>query len=152
MLEIQNINELEIPFAVDMVKRSFHQSIGLKISDQGIQAFLSLISVDAFTERIKSGNWIKVAKKKGKIVGLVEVRSPGHILLLFIENDCQKSGIGTRLVKEVVQNVEGESIEAITVNAGIGSTGFYAINGFSTAGEWQNVNGIHFFPMRKVIR
>ncbi len=90
---------------------------------------------------------IFVATIKNKIVGTIQFTNDGWVCGLFVHNNYQNLGIGTKLVAKIKQVAKNNGFDAIRSHIAINSIGFYKKLGFSvvkkvifkTAGETYRV-------------
>lgn len=71
-----------------------------------------------------------VATFKNKIVGTVQFTDDGWICGLFIHDDYQKLGIGTKLIRKVKQMAKKKGFSTIRSHVAINSVNFYKKLGF----------------------
>ena len=86
-------------------------------------------------------------------IGVVEVRSPGHIGLLFICPDHQGRGVGRSLCETAVEAASRmlPRPPKVTVKSAPGAVAFYEKLGFLVAGAMTEFNGIRFVPMEREV-
>jgi len=76
-------------------------------------------------------------------IGVVEVRRPGHIGLLFVCPDHQGRGVGRRLCETAIE-AAGRMLPRpakLTVNSAPGAVAFYEKLGFMAAGALTERTG-----------
>jgi ribosomal protein S18 acetylase RimI-like enzyme len=121
-------------------------------SAEGIEEFTRYASAFELGNRMRAGSIVMIACRDERPVGVVEIRSPGHIGLLFVLPESQQSGVGRYLCevapKEFAQ--QRAVLLKLTVNSSPGAVGFYEKMGFSKTGEITERNGIRFVPMERV--
>lgn len=141
-MEIVEIQEHEIEYAVSLVQRVFDQFISGEETKEGIASF-ALINNAAFyrQENIK----VYVAKLENIIVGVMAVGDENHIHLLFVDNNYHKLGIGRRCVEMLCSLVDKD----IFVNSSIYAYSFYRALGFVSTNIIQQDDGITYIPMVK---
>lgn len=137
--------EDEILEALALIWRVFSQFEAPEYSAEGIQEFKEYIAFDGMKQRIERQE-LKLwgDQRKGKIVGVIGVRQPAHISLLFVEQAYHRQGIAKCLYQTAFAAVDKQTI---TVNSSPFAVPVYRKLGFEeTTGE-QIVNGIRFIPM-----
>jgi GNAT superfamily N-acetyltransferase len=83
------------------------------------------------------------------LVGILEIRRPDHISMLFVSSQYQQHGIATRLFTKAVEICLQQlpTLKAITVNSSPNAVPIYERLGFRRDAEKQEVQGIRFTPM-----
>lgn len=120
---------------------------------EGIRSFEDFISDSALKRMFLSGDYqMMVARRGGKLVGMVTLRDKIHISLLFVEKSCHRQGIGRALIAEMADYAKKKSGAChLTVNASPYAVGFYHRIGFRDLGPAQRREGIIYTPMEYVL-
>ena len=80
-----------------------------------------------------------------RLVGLLAIREQKrHICFFFVDGECHRRGIGTKLFKRMREDFPGQPI---TLNSSPYGLPFYKALGFTATDSEQTVNGIRFTPM-----
>lgn len=92
-----------------------------------------------------------VAPHETGLVGMIELRRPDHIAMLFVDGRFQRRGIARALVEAALDRLRAErpGLDRLTVHASPNAVPAYRRLGFRpTAGE-QSTRGIRFIPMAR---
>lgn len=134
--------------AMELAWRTFLRFEAPVYEKEGVDNFLAFISEERLYKMFLAGEYLLyVAKKDGKTVGMLGIRSGTHISLLFVDSDYHRQGIGKRLVYTAVTELRGRGCNIITVNSSPYGLPFYKSLGFlETEGE-KHADGITYYPM-----
>ncbi len=134
---------------IDLVSKVFNEFVAPLYSKEGVSEFMKYLREDELAQRIRSGNFVLLAKSGVDIIGVVEVRDNSHIALLFVKSSHQKRGIGRELLKIAVEKCKtlNPDILRISVNSSPNAVSAYRTMGFNALKPEQVVNGIRFTPM-----
>ena len=134
---------------IDFVSTVFNEYVAPLYSPEGVSEFMKYLREDELAQRIRSGNFVLLAKSGVGIIGVVEVRDNSHIALLFVKGSYQKQGIGRELLKNAIEKCKAlnPDILRISVNSSPNAVSAYRTMGFSAIEQEQAVNGIRFTPM-----
>ncbi len=107
----------EEPVVCDLVNRVFDELVAPDCDQCGVDEFLRFVNPTAVAERVLSGGLVLVAKKSGKIVGVLEFVPPDRIALLFVT--LRGKGIGKELVTRAVERAKHKdpSLSKVTVHS-----------------------------------
>jgi GNAT superfamily N-acetyltransferase len=136
--------------AARLVGDVFGEYVAPLYDARGVAEFLAYASREAFAQRLSGGHVGFVAEsERGVLVGLVELRDPCHLSLLFVSGERQRQGIGRELVGRAVAycRQSNPEIPVMTVNASPNSVGAYDRLGFRPTGPEEERDGIRFVPM-----
>jgi GNAT superfamily N-acetyltransferase len=149
-IEIRPIAAGDADAAARLVADVFGQDVAPLYVAEGVSEFLTYASREAFAQRLAGGHAGFVAEsEQGELIGLVEIRNPCHVSLLFVLGAWQRQGIGKELVGEAVAYCRRwePDTTVMTVNASPNSVAAYESFGFRSTGPEQERNGIRFVPM-----
>ena len=134
---------------IDLVSKVFQKFVAPLYSPEGVLEFMKYLREDELAQRIRSGNFVLLAKSGVDIIGVVEVRDNSHIALLFVKESHQKQGIGRELLKNAIEKCKAlnPDIFRISVNSSPNAVSAYRTMGFNAIEQEQVVNGIRFTPM-----
>ncbi len=95
-----------------------------------------------------------MACEKGKVVGMgrVHFNSPkeAQIRYMAVEEDLQRKGVGTRVLRELEERAERKGADHIILNARESAVGFYKKHGYRIVGKAHTLFGvIPHYKMRK---
>ncbi|PYJ23517.1 MAG: hypothetical protein DME92_00885 [Verrucomicrobia bacterium] len=102
-------------------------------------------SADALSQRQVSGHATYVAERGGELVGMLHLRAPCHVAMLFVQSSLQRSGIARALLASA-----GDANCEFTVNSSPNAVAAYERLGFRVTGSEQCVHGIRFIPMQRL--
>ena len=150
-LSLQHLRPGEEWIASDLVMRSYRAATTTNDSAQGVEEFTKYASAASISSRMSQGSIVLMAFLGAVAIGVVEVRRPGHIGLLFICPDHQGRGVGRSLCETAFEAAARMSPHPpkVTVNSAPGAVAFYEKLGFLVAGALTEFNGIRFVPMQR---
>lgn len=113
-------------------------------SKEGVAHFLTYL--DEELEMELSVNQVQVwcGKDARQIVGLLAVRLPAHVALLFVDEAYHRQGIAKQLFQEMLSELMPEQV---TVNSSPYAVPIYERLGFQIEGNEKTVSGIRFQSM-----
>lgn len=143
-LEISQLDYSELAEAKELIKKVFMTFEAPDYSDEGVTHFLTYL--DEGLEKEMSANQVQVwcGKYDQQIVGILAVRLPAHIALLFVDEAFHRQGIAKRMYQAMISEL---SPERMTVNSSPYAVPAYEKLGFQLNGEEETVSGIRFQPM-----
>ncbi|MCX6653928.1 MAG: GNAT family N-acetyltransferase [Candidatus Bathyarchaeota archaeon] len=132
-----------------MIVDCFNEFIAPEYSDDGVTEFEKYVEPNRIQKRLTECNFIIVALKHERIIGVIEVRSNNHIALLFVKKEHQHRGIAKKLLELAVSKCKQRKsdVSVIEVNSSPFAVPFYEKLGFMKVKSEQLVNGIRFTPM-----
>lgn len=139
--------DYEIQEAVELIWQVFSQFEAPEYSPEGIEEFKAYIDLAGTKRRIETQE-LKLwgYQQKNKLVGVIGIRPPAHISLLFVDPAYHRQGIA-RSLYQAASAAMGE--QTMTVNSSPFAVPVYRRLGFKETTEEQTVNGIRFIPMKK---
>lgn len=139
--------DYEIQEALELIWQVFSQFEAPEYSPEGIEEFKAYIDLAGTKRRIEIQE-LKLwgYQQKNKLVGVIGIRPPAHISLLFVDPAYHRQGIA-RSLYQAASAAMGEP--TITVNSSPFAVPVYRRLGFKETTEEQTVNGIRFIPMKK---
>lgn len=143
--QITNLSELTI--AMNLVESVFMEFEAPEYSQEGIQTFLDYISISNIKEKIEQKELsVWCAKLEKEIVGVIAMRPPNAISLLFVDKEHHKKGIAKTLFHYILNHypINGTTI---TVNSSPYAVEIYRRLGFIELDSEQIKDGIRFYPM-----
>lgn len=116
---------------------------------EGIRVFQDFIGLDSMEKMVDS----KVLTFTGayteeKLVGVLAMRGPVHISLLFVDPEYHRRGVARSLFGEAIKETPREDHCLITVNSSPYGVPFYRRLGFVVLEPEKEANGMRFTPMR----
>lgn len=142
---IRKLYEEDFEQALQLVRTIFLIFEAPDYSEQGVQSFFDYISLPHIKSIAADGSLeLWGYYEDGILVGVAATRNKSHISLLFVESDCQGSGIGSALCEVAL-----EGCKTATVHAAPYAVGFYQKLGFTATNVEQVIDGIRFTPMHR---
>ncbi len=119
-------------------------------SASGVKEFFKYASAECLKDRVQKNHLVLVALDGEAPVGVIEIRNPGHVSLLFVKTGYQKLGIGKRLLALSVEMCRQADprLDHLDVNSSPFAVKIYEKLGFTATGAQQEVKGIIFTPMK----
>lgn len=139
--------------ASDLVMRSYRAATTTNDSAEGVEEFTRYASAESISNRMGEGSIVVMALLGAVAIGVVEVRSPGHIGLLFICPDHQGHGVGRSLCETAFEAAARmlPRPPKVTVKSAPGAVAFYVKLDFRVAGALTEFKGIRFVPMEREV-
>lgn len=144
LMIIRKMKEKDLDAVSATCMNSFLASVADTLSNEGILTFTNIAKSNAFLDRMKKDNLILVAEKDGKIEGVIELKEGRHIAMLFVNPECQKEGIGRKLLSSAMNYAK---VKTVTVSASLSSVPAYEKYGFECKGEASESAGLAYQPM-----
>ncbi|BAU10890.1 GCN5-related N-acetyltransferase [Leptolyngbya sp. NIES-3755] len=107
---------------------------------ENMTAMFSDVNVDIFGMQTDQG-----------LAGYIAVGRKSHIHHLFVAANEQNKGIGRKLLSFAEEHAREANIFQLTVRASLNAVAFYKKCGFETTAEPQEMKGIRFQPMQKML-
>ena len=150
-LSLRHLSSGEEGIASELVMRSYRAATTTDDSAEGVEEFTRYAGAASIRTRMSEGSIVVMAFLGAVSVGVVEIRSLGHIALLFISPDYQGRGVGRSLCEAAIEAVARmlPRPPKVTVKASPGAVAFYEKLGFLTVGGLTEFNGIRFVPMER---
>lgn len=149
-MEIQ-INEIrtkdKVIETMNLVETTFMEFVGNEYTQEGIDEFLSYTNVDNILSLMDEDKIIIFgAFVHDKIVGMITMRQPCAITLMFVDKEYHHKGIAKQLFNYVLEHwYDGK--QPIAVHSSPYAIPAYEKLGFVIDGEEQVSSGIRFQPM-----
>ena len=144
----RQIEPFETAAAAALAREVFDQFVAPLYQPDGVSEFYRYSSTDALSQRHGSDHVTLVAEHSGELVGMLHLRKPCHVAMLFVRFSFQHKGIGRKLLAAAAALV-GDPDCKFTVNSSPNAVPAYEHLGFHAIGSEQCVHGIRFIPMRK---
>ena len=142
------IHPSEVAAVSSLACAVFDQFVAPHYQTEGVAEFRRYASAEALAQRHESGHITLVAEDSGKLVGMLHLREPGHISMLFVRSSFQRRGIGRGLLA-AAGTLLGDTDCALTVSSTPNAVSAYERLGFRVAGSEECVHGIRFVPMQR---
>lgn len=140
--EMRKLAESEIPAAHSLAWKVFCEYESPDYSEEGTESFRKTLYDPAYL----SGLVYYGTFEGSKLVALCAIRSEKrHICFMFVDGSYHRRGIGSRLIRHVLNDYKGGSV---TLNSSPYGLPFYKAVGFVPTEEEKTVDGIRFTPMK----
>lgn len=144
----RQIEPFETAAVAALACKVFEEFVAPYYQPDGVSEFRRYASADALSKRNESDHVTLVAEHSGELVGMLHLRKPSHIAMLFVQSSWQHRGIGRGLLAAAGALVHDADRE-FTLNSSPNAISAYEQLGFRTTGAEQCVHGIRFIPMQK---
>lgn len=132
-----------------LAREVFDQFVAPHYQTEGVAEFHRYASAEALSQRHKSGYITLVAEHSGEVVGMLHLREPRHVSMLFVRSSRQRGGIARGLLA-AAGALAGDTECEFTVNSSPNAVSAYERLGFRMTGPEQCVHGIRFMPMQRL--
>ncbi len=144
----ENIQE-----ALELVWKVFLQFEAPEYCEEGINEFHDFIQADSIRQKLLNEElFLWAGYEDDRMVGVIAVRPPFHISLLFVDPQFHHRGIARSLFETVLEVCKRDGYQEITVNSSPYAVKIYRRLGFADTDAEQTVNGIRFVPMKYMIQ
>jgi GNAT superfamily N-acetyltransferase len=144
-LIFRQIEPSEIAAAATLAREVFDQFVAPHYQPEGVTEFHRYASAEALSQRHVCGHATYVAERDGELFGMLHLRVPCHVAMLFVQSSLQRSGIARALLASA-----GDVNCELTVNSSPNALAAYERLGFRVTGSEQCIHGIRFIPMRRL--
>ena len=142
------IQPSELAAVSALAREAFDHSVASYYEPEGVTEFHNYASVEALAQRCPAGHITLVAELDRELVGMLHLREPSHISMLFVHPVHQRKGIGRRLLAAATA-MFSDSARALTVCSSPNAVPAYLRLGFQATGSEQCVHGVRFIPMQR---
>jgi putative acetyltransferase len=142
---IRRATEADLPELTALFAHSVKAIAYQRYSNEQVEAWASFSSqTDAFNQFLLGANTF-VIETAGQILGFSGVALDGHITALYVHGDYQRQGIGSSLLKTVLNYAQTHNIATLYAEASEFSKPLFEKFGFETY-DTENVerNGVMF--------
>jgi len=140
--------------ALQLVWDVFEEFEAHQYSAEGVREFKNYIESSAIKQLLENSE-MKMwgCFHNGKIIGMIAVKQPSHITLLFVDKQYHRQGIARTLYQKVVEYYSKiDDCSEISVNSSLYAVEAYKRLGFMQTDTEQQKNGIRFVPMKHKFR
>jgi GNAT superfamily N-acetyltransferase len=145
---IRKVQPADLPRLSSLCIDAFMGSVASTLTEEGINTFKKIASVDGFANRMEADNKMLACEDGGEVIGVVELKEGRHIAMLFVDPCRQKTGVGRSLISAVLPYTRRA---VLTVNASLTSVPAYLSYGFKCTGEAGELAGLKYQPMEMVL-
>ncbi|WBW96327.1 GNAT family N-acetyltransferase [Oceanirhabdus sp. W0125-5] len=148
--EIRPMKIEELERALELIYNVFMEFEAPDFWEEGVKTFVEFLDFNSIKNKIEDDNLnFFGCYDKEKLVGVIATRQVSHIVLLFVDKNYHRKGIGRKLFETVLSAVEDNfNINEITINSSPYAVEFYHKLGFQDTDSEQLVDGIRFTPMK----
>lgn len=144
-MKIRSVKDNEMKEALDLVWKVFLEFEAPDYTEEGIKEF---------KRSIDDNNWVNArefygAFENGKIYGVIATKDKTHIALFFVDGTLHGRGIGRKLYNYVEKLNDSKYF---TVNSSPYAHEVYEHLDFKDTDTEQCINGLRFYPMKKVLK
>lgn len=143
---IHSLRKRHLTEAMALVWRVFLEFEAPDYPPEGAEEFRRFIAVEEMERRMDEGMRLWGSFAADELVGVIALRPPAHVSLLFVDKRCHRQGIA-RALWDAAREPYRQAGE-VTVNASPYAREAYLRLGFRAEGGERLVNGLRFFPMR----
>ena len=149
MMNVRKLLPEELKEALSLVWDVFSQFDAPEMEPQGIMVFRDFIDLNNMEKLVDSKVLSFTGAFEGeKLVGVLAMRGPVHISLLFVDPDVHRRGVARALFEEAKKETSGDVHRGITVNSSPYGVSFYKRVGFVPLEPEKEVNGMRIIPMQ----
>lgn len=148
--EIRPLAGCEIEEALALVWDVFAEYEAADCDQEGVDEFWSRIDYEYLLQRAGDGDVRFLgAFDEGMIVGVLMMRQPDHVELLYVDGEYQRQGVGTALLKKAAMDAKEADrlLHRVTANVPPNAAGFFRKLGFAPMGEAFRSGGLRYQPM-----
>ena len=145
----RQIHPSETAAVSSLAREVFDRFVAPHYQTEGVAEFHRYASAEALSQRHKSGHITLVAEHTGELVGMLHLREPRHISMLFVQSSRQRGGIARGLLA-AAGALAGDTDCAFTLSSSPNAVSAYQRLGFRITGSEQCVHGIRFVPMQRL--
>jgi len=150
---IRPLSTNDIVPAMGLVWRVFAEFVVPEYSERGVAEFKAFIRPSFITSNMSSGGFrLWGAYENEQIAGVIAIKPPLHITLLFVDKHYHRRGIARKLFETVINDQAITNGHArVTVYSSPYAVDVYRCMGFEPTDTERNVNGLRFTPMERVL-
>jgi GNAT superfamily N-acetyltransferase len=145
----REIRPSETDAVSSLARGVFDEFVAPHYQTEGVSEFHRYASAEALSQRHQSGYITLVADDSGELAGMLHLRKPSHVSMLFVRSSRQRRGIARGLLA-AAEALAGEADCPFTVSSSPNAVAAYERLGFRITGSEQCVNGIRFTPMQRL--
>lgn len=138
----------DLPDAAALVQKVVRECVSAWLVPDAIAEYCDFATPIALGSRFCAGHEFWIARQTSLAIGVLEVKPPCHVLMLFVHPEFQRAGVGRSLLACAFPGFPRAPLHTVTVNSVPQSIPAYERMGFVRAGGEQNVKGIRFVPMQ----
>lgn len=146
---IKQLKKDEIPVALSLIETVFEEMKSSAYSKEGIDTFHKIIEPTPENTLLMSNKLLFWGSYcNNKLNGVIALNGMGHITLLFVCSQNQRTGIGRMLVQQArIYSQQVLHVNKMTVHSIPAAQQAYLCMGFVITGDQQMASGIKYIPM-----
>jgi ribosomal protein S18 acetylase RimI-like enzyme len=151
MIAVRTARPDEVPALSLLASKVFREFIEGDYGEEGRRNFLQFAAVRPLRERLAFGHLTLVAELDATLAGMIQVRLPAHVLMLFVDGAFHRRGVARSLLEAALARIRGLHPQTlqVTVNASPYAVEAYRALGFELAGARDATDGVITVPMVK---
>lgn len=154
MIKAIQAEEVKQTGALALVWRVFKEFEAPEYTEEGVREFRKFIAPQTVKQKMSRAELLLWAYwDAGNIAGVITLRPPCHVALLFVDRPYHRRGIAKKLYGTVLEyTAQNTDCRAITVHSSPYAVEVYQRLGFIKTDAEQTVNGLRFTPMQHTFR
>ena len=132
------------------IRGVFDTFVGSGYSPEGRETFYRFISPESIRSNFLEKNLLLCHYSDDVLTGVIALRAPGHISLLFVDPQYHRQGIASGLFRELLNLLPDASVH-LSVNSSPYAVEAYGHLGFEVSDLEQQKDGIIYIPMRTTL-
>jgi GNAT superfamily N-acetyltransferase len=145
----RQIHPSETAAVSSLAREVFDQFVAPHYQTEGVAEFHRYASAEALSQRHESGYITLVAEHSGALAGMLHLREPRHVSMLFVQSSRQRGGIARGLLTAAAA-LAGDTDCEFTVSSSPNAVPAYERLGFRITGPEECVHGIRYVPMQRL--
>ena len=145
MIDYRKIKKEEMAQAIELVWKVFLEYEAPDYTEEGINEFKKSINDKSWVDEREFYGAIE----NNKVIGVIATKDKHHIALFFVDGTYHRQGIGKKLY-ELILKLNNDNY--FTVNSSPYAHEIYKHLGFEDTDTEKCINGLRFYPMKKIIK
>ncbi|CAM3779271.1 putative N-acetyltransferase YjaB [Vibrio aerogenes CECT 7868] len=142
--EVEDIEKI-----IELVVEVARHDIFPGLTEEGQAYFLSVVANEVRVSVLGADYQSVKLVIDGQLLGFAAIKKGHYITKLFVAGCIQGCGIGRKLLDHLIS--EFVTSETLALKASPNAVAFYQANGFSIEGQEEEINGIRYIPMKRVL-
>lgn len=149
MMVIRDMRIEDVLHVSALVLRSFSAFIAPGLTEEGRAEICNFAQPENLATRHAAGHLTLVAEIDDQLAGMIQIRCPSHVLMLYVDEPFHRRGIAQHLMQTAVERIRLEfpEVELVTVNSSTYAVTAYHRMGFEAISEELCQGGVVFTPM-----
>lgn len=137
--------------ALEIAKRVSEEFVLPTFSEEGKKNFSKNLAKDVEAAFSNPSVNVYGVQSNDVLVGYIAVSEKFHISQLYVVPHKQQQGLGRMLIDFIEQQARQLGESRLTVKASLNAVLFYKKCGFEITSDVQEVSGVRFQPMQKIV-